>query len=67
MPYVPVYTLHEMQQETGEAAAVPVIICSGCGHDIPAPRGSALIQCRDCGRKMQVKAISPAAQSTRAT
>jgi DNA-directed RNA polymerase subunit RPC12/RpoP len=46
---------------------VPVIICSGCGHDIPAPRGSALIQCRDCGRKMQVKAISPAAQSTRAT
>jgi LSD1 subclass zinc finger protein len=67
MTYVPVYTLHEMLEQTGQKPDVPVVICSGCSHPIPAPRGSALIQCRDCGKKMQVKSISPAAQSTRAT
>ena len=62
--YVPVYTLHEMRQETN--GAVPVIICTGCGHPIPAPRGSARIQCRDCGKKMQIQSITPAASSDRA-
>jgi DNA-directed RNA polymerase subunit RPC12/RpoP len=62
--YVPVYTLHEMNQEIRKPT--PIIICSGCGHEIPAPKGDAAIQCRDCGRKMQVKSISPTAEATRA-
>jgi LSD1 subclass zinc finger protein len=65
MTYVPVYTLHEMQQELRQP--VPVIICTGCHHPIPAPRGSAAIQCRDCGKKMQVVSISPTAEANRAT
>ena len=69
--YVPVYTLHEMMlalRERGEpeTAPMPVVICSGCGHPIPAPRGSAGIQCRDCGKRMQVVSISPATQASRA-
>jgi LSD1 subclass zinc finger protein len=67
MTYVPVYTLHEMLEETGQKPDVPVVICSGCAHPITAPRGSALIQCRDCGKKMQIHSISPVAQTSRAT
>jgi LSD1 subclass zinc finger protein len=62
---VPVFTLHDMHLETNNP--VPVIICTGCQHPIPAPRGSAAIQCRDCGKKMQIVSISPANQATRAT
>ena len=65
--YVPVFTLHDMKLETGEIPQVPVILCTGCGHEIPAPNGSAHLQCRDCGRKMQIKSISPATQTSRAT
>ena len=65
--YVPVYTLHDMKQETGEISAVPVVICSGCQHPIPAPRGSAKIQCRDCGRKMNIVGITPTGDRGRAT
>ena len=65
MAYIPVHTLHEMLVETGQIGQAPVIICSGCEHPIPAPRGAAMIQCRDCGRKMQVKSIHPATQATR--
>jgi predicted RNA-binding Zn-ribbon protein involved in translation (DUF1610 family) len=65
--YVPVYTLHDMKLETEQAPQVPVIVCTGCGHDIPAPNGGAAIQCRDCGKKMQIVSIRPAAQTNRAT
>lgn len=70
--YVPVYTLHEMREElrnmgnTEQIPQVPVIICSGCGHEITAPKGSAAIQCRDCGKKMQVVSVGPALQSSQA-
>lgn len=64
--YVPVYTLHEMHVETGHIPKVPVILCSGCSHPIPAPNGDAEIQCRDCGRKMHIRSIRPAAQASRA-
>jgi hypothetical protein len=66
-PYVPVYTLHDMKTETGDIPNIPVVICTGCSHPIPAPRGSAALQCRDCGKKMQIVSISPAAQASRAT
>ena len=65
--FVPVYTLHDMKQETGEISAVPVVICSGCQHPIPSPRGSARIQCRDCGKKMHIVGIRPAMTSDQAT
>jgi LSD1 subclass zinc finger protein len=63
--YVPVYTLHEMNQELRRP--VPVIVCTGCAHPIPAPRGSAPIQCRDCGKKMQIVNIRPSGDNSRAT
>lgn len=65
--YVPVYTLHDMKQETGEIPEIPVIVCTGCGHPIPAPKGSAALQCRDCGKRMNIVSIRPAAQRTQAT
>jgi LSD1 subclass zinc finger protein len=67
--YIPVYTLHEMRQMVApeEMPQQPVIICTGCAHEIPAPRGAARVQCRDCGKRMQVVSISPAQQATRAT
>lgn len=66
-PYVPVFTLHEMHMETGRIPEIPVVICTGCQHPIPSPRGAAAIQCRDCGKRMQIVSISPAAQTERAT
>ncbi len=63
--YVPVYTLHEMHVETGQIPKLPVIICTGCAHPIPAPRGSAALQCRDCGKKMKIVSIGPAGETGR--
>jgi len=64
--YVPVHTLHDMAVETGKIPQIPVIVCTGCGHPIPAPNGSAAIQCRDCGKKMQIVSIQPVNQTDRA-
>jgi predicted RNA-binding Zn-ribbon protein involved in translation (DUF1610 family) len=58
--------MHDLLLETGQIPQVPVIVCTGCGHPIPAPNGRAQIQCRDCGKKMQIVSITPAVSSDRA-
>ena len=33
---------------------IPVILCTGCAHPVPAPRVSGPVRCDRCGKRMTV-------------